>query len=97
MDVYELVDALGGDIVSNQAVVRIDDEPVVVGEIIDNAFQLNEAGKAIAAKQKPASAPATKPKKKATTRKRARTADGRLKADDPSTPDVNEAWEDGDS
>ena len=95
MDVYELVDALGGDIVSNQAVVRIDDEPIVVGEIIDNTFQLNEAGKAIVAKQKPA--PATKPKKKATTRKRARTADGRLKADDPSTPDVNEAWEDGDS
>lgn len=95
MDVYELVDALGGDIVSNQAVVRIDDEPIVVGEIIDNAFQLNEAGKAIAAKQKPP--PATKPKKKATTRKRARTSDGRLKADDPSTPDVNEAWEDGDS
>ena len=28
-------------------------------------------------------------------RKRARKADGTLKADDPSTPDVNEAWEDG--
>tara|TARA_B100001287_G_C22631194_1_gene505224 strand:- start:361 stop:627 length:267 start_codon:yes stop_codon:yes gene_type:complete len=27
--------------------------------------------------------------------KRARTAKGKLKADDPSTPDVNEAWEDG--
>jgi len=30
-------------------------------------------------------------------RKRARNSDGTLKADDPSTPDVNEAWEDGDS
>lgn len=29
------------------------------------------------------------PKKK----KRARDSKGRLKADDPSTPDVNEAWE----
>ena len=29
------------------------------------------------------------PKKK----KRARNKDGTLKADDPSTPDVNEAWE----
>ena len=27
--------------------------------------------------------------------KRARTATGQLKADDPSTPDVNEAWEGG--
>ncbi len=26
---------------------------------------------------------------------RARKADGTLKADDPSTPDVNEAWEGG--
>ena len=29
------------------------------------------------------------PKKK----KRARDSKGRLKADDPSTPDINEAWE----
>ena len=27
--------------------------------------------------------------------KRARTAKGKLKADDPSTPDINEAWEGG--
>jgi hypothetical protein len=31
----------------------------------------------------------------ATKPKRARTATGKLKADDPSTPDVNEAWEGG--
>ena len=29
----------------------------------------------------------------ATKPKRARTATGKLKADDPTTPDVNEAWE----
>jgi hypothetical protein len=29
------------------------------------------------------------------TRKRARTAGGKLAADNPATPDVNEAWEDG--
>jgi saccharopine dehydrogenase-like NADP-dependent oxidoreductase len=28
-------------------------------------------------------------------KKRARNKDGTLKADDPSTPDVNEAWENG--
>jgi len=34
-----------------------------------------------------------KPKTK--TKKRARNKDGTLKGDDPSTPEVNEAWEDG--
>ena len=43
---------------------------------------------------------APKPKKPAAKkapakRKRARNANGTLKGDDPSTPDVNEAWEDG--
>jgi hypothetical protein len=28
-------------------------------------------------------------------RRRARTPKGQLKADDPTTPEVNEAWEDG--
>ena len=34
-------------------------------------------------------------KKSPAKKKRARNKDGTLKADDPSTPDVNEAWEDG--
>lgn len=40
-------------------------------------------------------APKKTPKKTTAKKKRARNADGTLKADDPSTPDVNEAWEDG--
>jgi hypothetical protein len=32
-------------------------------------------------------------KKTVTKKKRARDEDGHFKADDPSTPDVNEAWE----
>ena len=40
-------------------------------------------------------APKKAPKKTTAKKKRARNADGTLKADDPSTPDVNEAWEDG--
>ena len=40
--------------------------------------------------------PAKPAKKKAPAKKkRARNANGTLKADDPSTPDINEAWEDG--
>ena len=34
-----------------------------------------------------------KVKKKTTTRKRARTAKGRYKADNPATPNINEAYE----
>jgi len=34
-----------------------------------------------------------KPKKATKKKKRARDEDGHFKADDPSTPDVNEAWE----
>ena len=48
-----------------------------------------EEPKPKAALKKPAA------KKAPVKRKRARKADGTLKADDPSTPDVNEAWEDG--
>ena len=33
------------------------------------------------------------PKKKASKGKRARKANGQLKGDDPSTPEVNEAWD----
>tara|TARA_A200000159_G_scaffold153507_1_gene165546 strand:+ start:608 stop:853 length:246 start_codon:yes stop_codon:yes gene_type:complete len=40
-------------------------------------------------------AESAKKKKAPAKKKRARNEDGTLKADDPSTPDVNEAWEDG--
>jgi len=51
----------------------------------------------IIAEDKPAKKPEPKkePKKAAAKKKRARNKDGTLKADDPSTPDVNEAWEIG--
>jgi len=52
-------------------------------------LQLGAPAPKKAAKKKPAA------KKAPAKRKRARKADGTLKADDPSTPDVNEAWEDG--
>jgi hypothetical protein len=43
----------------------------------------------------PVEKPKAAPKKAPAKRKRARKADGTLKGDDPSTPDINEAWEDG--
>tara|TARA_R100001086_G_C11628702_1_gene200976 strand:+ start:218 stop:517 length:300 start_codon:yes stop_codon:yes gene_type:complete len=49
-----------------------------------NAFEILQAEEA-----------ATEKSEKPTKKKRARNADGTLKGDDPSTPDVNEAYEDG--
>lgn len=96
MDVYQLIEHLGGEIVGSKGRVMVDGERVVIAEIKDNKFQFNEVGTALAEKHK---APATKTAAKKVTakRKRARNADGTLKADDPSTPDVNEAYEDGDN
>ena len=45
--------------------------------------------------EKPAPKKRAPAKKTPVKRKRARKADGTLKGDDPSTPDINEAWEDG--
>lgn len=94
MDIYQLLDKLGGEIVSNKAIVRIDDEPIEIGGVVGNEFQLNEAGIALAAKHSSDTSPSKKPA--STKRKRARNEDGTLKADDPSTPNINEAWEHGD-
>jgi hypothetical protein len=47
------------------------------------------------AAKKPAAKKKAPAKKSPVKRKRARNSDGTLKADDPSTPDINEAWEDG--
>ena len=87
MDVYQLLKKLNGEIVSNKAIVIIDGEPVEVGGIVDNEFKLNKKGLELAEANQD-----SKPEK----RIRARNTDGTLKADDPSTPDINEAWEDGD-
>ena len=87
MDVYQLLKKLNGEIVSNKAIVIIDGEPVEVGGIVGNEFKLNEKGLELAGANED-----SKPEK----RIRARNKDGTLKADDPSTPDINEAWEDGD-
>lgn len=88
MNIYELLEKYGGEIVSNKAVIVLDGEPIEVGGVVDNEFQLNEKGKELAANEDLA----PKPEKK----KRARNEDGTLRGDDPSTPNINEAWEDGD-
>ena len=87
MDIYQLLEKLNGEIVSNKAMVVIDGETVEIGGIVDNEFKLNEKGLELAGANQD-----YKPEK----RVRARNEDGTLRGDDPSTPNINEAWEDGD-
>lgn len=49
MNVYELVDALDGEIVGGKAKVRVDGTWVVVGRIIDDALALTEEGEQLVA------------------------------------------------
>ena len=87
MDVYQLLKKLNGEMVSNKAMAVIDGETVEIGGLIDNEFKLNEKGLELAGANQD-----SKPEKKV----RARNEDGTLKGDDPSTPNINEAWENGD-
>jgi hypothetical protein len=87
MDVYQLLKKLNGEMVSNKAMAVIDGETVEIGGFIDNELKLNEKGLELAKANQD-----SQPEK----RIRARNEDGTLRGDDPSTPNVNEAWEDGD-
>ena len=87
MDVYQLLKKLNGEMVSNKAMAVIDGETVEIGGFIDSELTLNEKGLELAKANQD-----SKPEK----RIRARNEDGTLRGDDPSTPNVNEAWEDGD-
>lgn len=48
MDVYGLVDTFAGEIVANKARVRVGGKIVVVGQVINGAMQLTEAGVSMA-------------------------------------------------
>ena len=91
MDVYKIIEALGAEIACNRAVLVVADQRTVVGKIIGNEMVLTPAGEELA------KAVAEESQKAPAKRKRARNEDGTLKGDDPSTPDVNEAWTDGNS
>jgi hypothetical protein len=44
MTVYELVDALGGELVANRALVRRGNDYITLGEMVDGEMTLTEAG-----------------------------------------------------
>lgn len=90
MDVFEVIEALGAEVACNRAVARVGDARVIVAKVIGEAMVLTADGEELAKTLEPA------PKKTPAKRKRARNDDGTLKGDDPATPEMNEAWADGD-
>jgi hypothetical protein len=77
MDVYEVIESVGAEIVCNRATARIDGAYVVVAEVVGDGFALTEDGKAVAALLRPAAPPrpAAKP----------RTSKPRTRAVQPAT------------
>ena len=84
---------MNAELVSNRAFARVGDERVIVARVVAGELKLTEEGEALMA-QAPA---AVEKPKKAQPKKRSRNKNGTLKGDNPSTPDVNEAWSNGDS
>lgn len=91
MDVFEIIDAAGAEVACNQAIVRNGDARVIIAKVIGDAMVLTAEGEELAKTLGTAKAEA--PAK----RKRARNGDGTLKGDNPDTPNIDEAWTDGDS
>lgn len=70
MTVYELVDALGGEIVRGRARVRRGSEYITLGEIVDGEMTLTEAGAKLVASVTPTPAEApVKPVRQTRTRR----------------------------
>lgn len=88
---YRSMSTSAGRVRSGDIVDLPEDELKRISVTKPNAYEIIEEAKPVK-KAAPKKAPA---KKAPAKRKRARKADGTLKADDPSTPDINEAWEDG--
>jgi hypothetical protein len=91
MDVFKIIDAVGAEIACNQAIARVGDARVIIARIVGSEMVLTAEGEELAKTLE------TEKPKELPPRKRARNTDGTLKGDDPKTPDVNEAWANGDS
>jgi hypothetical protein len=60
MDVYELITAVGAELVANKAVARVDGARVVVARVVGDKMVLTAEGEELAKTVKPAPAPAPK-------------------------------------
>ena len=68
MDVYELINAVGAELVSNKAVARVDGTRVVLARVIGDKMVLTAEGEEMAKDAKPAPAPKAKTTKSKTTK-----------------------------
>lgn len=108
MDVFKTLSSLKAELVCNRAIVHTGGRRVVAARVIDGVMTVTPEGEQLLAdkpKPKTEAKSRAKPKPKdgdegglgaAAARTRARNPDGTLRGDDPTTPDVNEAWTDGD-
>lgn len=69
MNVYELVEKVGGEICMGRARVRVGREIIELGNALDGDMKFSEAGQKMANELKPKAKPKAKAKAKATTKK----------------------------
>ncbi len=68
MDVFELINAVGAEVVANKAVAKVDGQRVVVAQVIGDKMVLTAEGEEAAKSIKPAPAPKAKSTKSKTTK-----------------------------
>jgi len=68
MDVFELINAVGAEVVANKAVAKVDGQRVVVAQVIGDKMVLTAEGEETAKSIKPAPAPKAKSTKSKTTK-----------------------------
>ena len=68
MDVFELINAVGAEVVANKAVAKVDGSRVVVAQVIGDKMVLTAEGEETAKSIKPAPAPKAKSTKSKTTK-----------------------------
>lgn len=70
MNIYELVEALGGQINMGRATVRKGREHIVIGDMTSGALEMTDIGRKMASNIKPVAKPKAKAKPKASPKKK---------------------------
>jgi hypothetical protein len=68
MDVFQVINAVGAEVVANKAVAKVDGYRVVVAQVIGDKMVLTAEGEEMAKTVKPAPAPKAKSTKSKTTK-----------------------------
>lgn len=68
MDVFQVINAVGAEVVANKAVTKVDGSSVVVAQVIGDKMVLTAQGEEMAKTVKPAPAPKAKSTKSKVTK-----------------------------